>query len=98
MVQQNIYFVNSFKKIFFKFMNMPDRLELDGFIRRVYSKEDRRKIIIERAEKDKAMQDKYLEVSEKMNEIYYNGFSDIDRDGFEKHLERILNNLQDSSR
>jgi DNA-binding MarR family transcriptional regulator len=73
--------------------SMLDRLEQGGFIRRIASKEDRRKIIIQRTEKDKIFQDQYLAVSEEMNGIFYRGFSPAEIDEFEKNLERILINL-----
>ena len=73
--------------------SMIDRLEQNGFIRRMHSKEDRRKIIISRTEKDKKLQKQYLAVSEEMNSLFYKGFNKQEIDNFENNLERILNNL-----
>ena len=73
--------------------SMLDRLEMAGYLNRVPSKEDRRKIIIELGEKDRALQEVYLRVSEEMTEMFYHGFNSKEIDGFEGYLNRILNNL-----
>ena len=73
--------------------SMLDRLQKMGYIKRQRSKKDRRKILINRTEKDKAMEKKYIEVSEEMTRLYYKGFSKSQIVHFEKDLERILHNL-----
>lgn len=73
--------------------SMLDNLEEAGFIKRIPSKEDRREILIALTEKDKLLQDKYVEVSREMGKLYYNGFNDEEIDDFERYLERILENL-----
>jgi len=73
--------------------SMLDRLEKGGFLMRVPSREDRRKILIKRTKKDKALEAKYIEVSQQMNKLCYNGFSKSDIDRFENDLARILNHL-----
>jgi len=73
--------------------SMLDRLERMGYVRRQRSKKDRRKILIKRTEKDRAMEKKYVEVSEEMTRLFYKGFSKSQIVRFEKDLERILNNL-----
>jgi DNA-binding MarR family transcriptional regulator len=72
---------------------MLDKLENDGFIIRLPSKEDRRKILIQRTEKDKQFQEKYLAISDEMNNLFYKNFSELEIDLFEKSLQRILDNL-----
>jgi len=74
--------------------SMLDRLEKAGHIKRVHSKEDRRKILIYLTEKNKNLSDKYLEVSKEMSNLYYEGFNSKEIDEFENYLERILANLQ----
>ncbi len=74
--------------------SMLDRLEKTGFLRREPSREDRRKIHIWRTQKDKLFQKKYIEISEKMTEIYYQGFSGKERTAFEAFLVRIFENLK----
>ena len=73
--------------------SMLDRLEKIGYIRRQYTKTDRRKILIKRTEKDRIMEKKYVEVSEEMTKLFYKQFSKSQIDRFENDLERILDNL-----
>ena len=73
--------------------SMLDRLEKIGYVKRQYSKTDRRKILIKRTEKDRIMEKKYVEVSEKMTKLFYKGFSKSQINCFENDLERILDNL-----
>ena len=73
--------------------SMLDRLEEMGYIRRQRSRKDRRKILIYRTKKDKAMENKYVEVSQEMTALYYKGFSQSEISRFEQDLKRILNNI-----
>jgi DNA-binding MarR family transcriptional regulator len=73
--------------------HMLDRLEEMGYVKRERSKEDRRKIIIKRTEKDKALENKYVKLSEKMTNLFYRGFTGSEVEHFERHLGRILKNL-----
>ena len=75
--------------------SMLDRLERMGYIRRNRSKKDRRKILIERTNKDKDLEKTYVELSQEHTEFFYMGFSEDDIDRFEKDLEKILENLID---
>ncbi|UCE17071.1 MAG: MarR family transcriptional regulator [Gemmatimonadota bacterium] len=73
--------------------SMLDRLEASGFITRVPSKKDRRKILVRRTEKDRAFQDLYVQVSQDMTKLYYKGFLKEEIDRFEQYLMRIFDNL-----
>ncbi len=73
--------------------SMLDRLEKAGFIIRVPSKKDRRIILIARTEKDKRLESKYVQVSDEMTNLFYNGFTSEEIDTFEEYLKRILANL-----
>ncbi|MHC4618657.1 MAG: MarR family winged helix-turn-helix transcriptional regulator [Planctomycetota bacterium] len=73
--------------------SMLDRLEEAGYLMRVPSEKDRRKIQIRRTEKDKAMEAKYVEVSREMTRLFYKGFSRSEIDRFETDLAKVLNNL-----
>jgi len=73
--------------------SMLDRLEAMGYIVRVPSKEDRRRILIFRTEKDKAFQKRYIEVSEDMTGLFYRGLSENEIDRLESDLVRVLANL-----
>src|SRR4030042_4081573 len=73
--------------------SMLDRLEEMGYIKRVASKIDRRKILIELSEKDRSLHNQYTQVSQKMNGIYYKGFNNEEIEVFENYLSRIFTNL-----
>lgn len=73
--------------------SMLDRLEQMQYLKRRRCRKDRRKILIYRTEKDKAMERKYVEVSQQMTELFYEGFSKEEVDCLENGLERILDNL-----
>lgn len=78
--------------------SMLDRMEEAGLINRNYDREDRRQIRITLTEKSRELSGKYDEISEKMSEIYYKGFSDSEIEQFENYLIRIINNLNESGR
>jgi DNA-binding MarR family transcriptional regulator len=73
--------------------SMLDRLEEMGYVKRQRCRKDRRKILIRRTKKDKAMENKYVEVSQEMTKLYYGGFSADEINRFEQDLKHILNNL-----
>lgn len=73
--------------------SMLDRLEAAGFLTRGPSAGDRRKILIHLTKKYENLQDIYVQVSNEMTEIFYDGFSSKEIDAFESYLRRILNNL-----
>ena len=73
--------------------SMLDRLEAAGFIKRAPDPRDRRSVTIILTETAKAMKSQYDEVSIRMTEIFYAGFSDDEIIAFEKNLLRILDNL-----
>ena len=74
--------------------SMLDRLEKDKHLKRVHSKKDRRKILIYLTEKNKALQEKYSQVSQEMIGLFYRGFSDKEINEFENYLNRLLKNLE----
>lgn len=73
--------------------SMLDRLEARGFLKRVFDKADRRQIRIILTDMARSLEVKYNQVSDKMNEIFYMGFSSPEITRFEANLEKILNNL-----
>ncbi len=77
---------------------MLDRLEAEGRVRREASPADRRKTLIFLTEKDKRMRDRYEEVSARMTEIFYRGFTEEQIDRFEESLERIFDNVMKEER
>jgi DNA-binding MarR family transcriptional regulator len=78
--------------------SMLDRMEQSGHLNRVYDPADRRTIRIKLTEAAKELENKYSEVSQRMNEIFYKGFEDDDVIAFEKSLVRILNNLTEKEK
>ena len=75
--------------------SMLDRLEKIGLVMRVPSRQDRRKILIQRTPKDKDLEALYVQVSNEMTRIWYRGFSDKRIERFEQDLKQILDNLTD---
>lgn len=73
---------------------MLDRMENSGLIVRKFDPKDRRNRLIVLTEKAKSLKDDYTRISEKMNEIYYTGFTETEIVQFESYLQRILNNLE----
>jgi len=73
---------------------MLDRMENSGLIIRKFDPKDRRNRLIVLTEKAKSLKDDYTRISEKMNEIYYTGFTEKEIVQFEAYLQRILNNLE----
>lgn len=73
--------------------SMLDRMETAGLIKRSYDKTDRRQILVVLTETARGLHKEYDEVSDRMNELYYKGFTDEEIIHFEGYLQRILNNL-----
>ena len=73
--------------------SMLDRLEKIGLVTRVPSKADRRKILIQRTQKDKDLEALYVRVSEEMTRIWYKGFTESQIQRHEADLKQILDNL-----
>jgi DNA-binding MarR family transcriptional regulator len=72
---------------------MLDRLEKQGFVERITSKKDRRKIYIRGTDKNRGLEKRYMAVSREMTEIFYKGMTETVIDEFERRLEEILENL-----
>lgn len=73
--------------------SMLDRLETMDYVRRQRCDKDRRQILIYRTEKDRATEKQYVQLSEQMTDIWYEGFNEAEADRFEAYLQRILDNL-----
>jgi DNA-binding MarR family transcriptional regulator len=72
---------------------MLDRLEKSGYIQRLFDPDDRRKVNIKLTKSARNLEGKYNAVSERMSEIFYDGFTEKEIINFEKRLAKILNNL-----
>lgn len=73
--------------------SMLDRLETAGHVRRLYDTGDRRRVNIRLTETARGFQEKYTAVSARMNEIFYQDFTDAEIFSFEEKLLKILENL-----
>lgn len=70
------------------------RLERDGYIKRESAEGDGRSVIISRTGKDSFFEDKVPFVSDRMNEIFYKGFTSEEISQVDSFLERILINCK----
>ena len=69
-----------------------DRLERDGYVKRIPSPDDKRVTLISRTGKDEIFKSKIPEVSKQQNKLFYKGFSTSEIKEFEEYLKRILQN------
>lgn len=64
-----------------------------GIVERMINPENRRQTIISLTEYAKSLQDRYEQVSQQMNTLFYEGFSEEEQRQFEQYLARILDTL-----
>lgn len=74
--------------------SMLDRMEQSGLIQREPSPTDRRALLIHLTDKARTLHDDYNRISQRMNELYYLGFTEAEICQFESYLQRVLDNLQ----
>ena len=67
-----------------------------GLVARSINPKNRRQTIISLTEYAKSMQRKYEIVSERMNALFYQGFSESEQKQFEHYLSRILHTVRRS--
>ena len=73
-----------------------DRLERDGYVKRISSPDDKRVTLISRTGKDEIFKSKIPEVSKEQNNFFYKGFSISEIKDFENYLKRILQNCKEA--
>ena len=73
-----------------------DRLERDGYVKRIPSPDDKRATLISRTGKDEIFKSKIPEVSKQQNKLFYKGFSTSEIKDFENYLIRILQNCKEA--
>ena len=73
-----------------------DRLERDGYVKRIPSPDDKRATLISRTGKDEIFKSKIPEVSKQQNKLFYKGFSTSEIKEFEEYLQRILQNCKEA--
>ncbi len=71
------------------------RMEEAGLITRQNSSADKRQVIICLTDKARGLQNKYEQVSEEMNRLFYRGMTQEDADILDGLLDRVLANLQE---
>ncbi|BBI33977.1 MarR family transcriptional regulator [Cohnella abietis] len=74
--------------------SMLDRMGEQGHIQRNQHPKDRRQTLITLTPQARALSDNYDKVTEQMNEIFYQGFSDKEIEQFDNMLAKVLNNLK----
>ena len=74
--------------------SMLDRMEQSGLIQREPSPSDRRALLIRLTDKARTLREDYDRISQRMNEMYYLGFTEAEIRQFESYLQRVLDNLQ----
>ena len=72
---------------------MLDRMEKQALVERVCSPADRRTVRIRLTDTARQFRDRYEQVSEEMNQIFYKGFSDEEILTLEAGLGKVLENL-----
>ncbi len=74
--------------------SMLDRMQEGGLIRRMPDSANRRQILVHITDKARSYKKEYDAVSERMNELFYTGFSPEEIEAFERQLKVIILNLQ----
>lgn len=77
---------------------MLGHMEESGLICRKAAESDKRQSLIVLTDRARELQGKYDEVSQKMNAIFYEGFTEKEVLEIDKYLDRILFNLEQSER
>lgn len=75
--------------------SMLARMEEAGLITRGTSEQDGRQVIVRLTDKALGLQEKYEQVSEEMNRLFYRGMTQEDAAVLDALLERVLANLQE---
>lgn len=75
-----------------------DGMVQKGIVTREINPENRRQTIISLTEYAGSLREKYEDVSQQMNVLFYRGFTDTERKEFERYLSRIVNTLKETDR
>lgn len=73
---------------------MIDTMVAHGIVRRENNPDNRRQTLITLTDYAVSLQQKYDAVSQRMNVLFYTGFSEAEKDQFEAYLRRILTTLR----
>jgi DNA-binding MarR family transcriptional regulator len=74
--------------------SMIDRMEESGLVRRERTTTDRRKVLIYLTDEARGLERDYDEVSDEMNAIFYEGFSEAEAEQLDAYLNRVLANIE----
>lgn len=77
--------------------SMLERMEQAGLITRTADAEDRRRLLVSLTERARALKGAYDLVSDRISEVYYDGFTEAEVTEYEAYLRRILKNLTEAS-
>ncbi len=77
---------------------MLGRMEDAGLICRQQSESDRRRALISLTEKARRLEGKYNEISQRMNVLFFQGFSPAEIERLESLLDRIVGNLEQAEK
>lgn len=75
--------------------SMLDRMEDAGLVTRATDKHNRRQILVSITDMARAWKERYDAVSQEMNTLFYQGFTEAEAMAFEQTLRRVLQNLED---
>ena len=75
--------------------SMLARMEDAGLIQRKDNPQNRREALISITAKARELRRDYDAVSDRINEVYYNGFSESEIEAHERYLSRILANMEE---
>ncbi len=73
---------------------MLARMEAAGLIFRQGTQIDRRQVLVSLTEKARGLEDQYKQVSQRMNELFYQGMTQEDASLLDGLLDRVLKNLE----
>jgi DNA-binding MarR family transcriptional regulator len=71
-----------------------DGMVSKGIVERNTNPHNRRQVIVSLTKYAKSLQEKFEIVSQQMNDLFYQGFSDDEQEHFEMYLHRILDTLR----
>lgn len=75
-----------------------DGMVKKGIVERTVNPDNRREVIISLTDYAKGLQLRFSEISQEMNTLFYQGFSEKEQLEFEKYLARILNTLLETEK
>ena len=74
---------------------MLSRMEASGLVTRCPRQQDGRQVIVKLTPRARGLEEKYDQVSERMNSLFYQGMTQADADALDALLDRVLANLQE---